>query len=135
MSIASLNSQISQLRAERKKLEGRKSSVNKIIKKIGKAPADDVDDIKKYAGSTADALQKGISGSPQVKSVVEKSRTKAKTGCSLDHWEEKEKLSLEIRRIENRIADIDREIKSLEAQLQAELEAERAAKNAATKNA
>lgn len=135
MSVSSLSRQISQLKSERNKLESRKSSVNKIIKQIGKDPADDVDDIKKCANSTADALSKGVSGSSRVKSVAEKSRAKAKSGCSLDHWEEKDKLNQEVQRIGNRIDEIDREIKRLEAQLRAEQEAERAAALNAIKNA
>lgn len=135
MSVSSLNSQISQLKSERKNLESRKSSVNKIIKKIGKDPADDMDNIKKYARSTADALSKGVSGSSRANSVAEKCRKKANTGCSLDHWEEKDRLNQEIRRIESRINEIDREIKRLEVQLQAAQEAERAAKINAVKNA
>ena len=119
MSIVSLNARLNQLKSERKTLEKRLSSINKVVKKLGKSPVDDVGDIKKSAGATANALEDGVKGVPKIKNVVDDGRSKAKTGCSLDQWQEEEWLAKEQRRLESRIQELTREIARVEEEIRA----------------
>ena len=117
MSNSSSDARLKQLRKERKDLENRKKSVSNIIKKIDKKPVNDVDNIRSFANSTATALPQGVKGAKRINTLADACRSKARTACALDQWDEKSKLNLEVKRIERRIEDIDREIRKIEAEM------------------
>lgn len=127
MSVASLEAKLDRLQAKKKKLEKRKSGVEKIVKKLGKKPEDDVDDIKKGGKDTAKAIEKGVTGVRHVDNLVDDLRASASSAHKLDTWKEKDWLNKEIRRLENEIDQLEREIKQVKADIREAKAAERAA--------
>lgn len=127
MSVASLETKLSRLQSEKKKLKKRKSAVEKIVKKLGKRPADDVDDIKKSGKKTAEELEKAVEGVGCIDHVADNIRASAESAHRLDNWDEKSLLNKEIRRLESKIKETEREIEKVRAQISAVREAERAA--------
>lgn len=127
MSIASLEAQLNRLQGEKKKLKNRKSSVEIIVKKLNRGPVNDVDDIKKSGGRTADLLGKAVEGVKHITSVADDFRVSAKSGHGLDEWGEKTWLNKEILRLEKEIEKVEREIQRVKAELRAAREAARIA--------
>lgn len=127
MSVASLEAKLSRLQSEKKKLKNRKSAVEKIVRNLGKRPADDVDDIRKSGKKTAEHLEKAVEGIGSIDRVADDIRASARSAHGLDEWAEKDWLSKETQRLENEIEDTDRQIDRVSAQLRAAQEAERAA--------
>lgn len=127
MSIASLEKKLNKLQGKNKKLKSRKVSVEKIVKKLNRKPADDVEDIKKSGRKTADLLEKAVEGVGHIANVADDIRVSARSGHSLDEWEEKEWLNKEILRLEKEIEKVEREIQRVKAELQAAREVVREA--------
>lgn len=127
MSIASLEKKLNKLQGKNKKLKSRKASVEKIVKKLNRKPADDVEDIKKSGRKTADLLEKAVEGVGHIANVADDIRVSARSGHSLDEWEEKEWLNKEILRLKEEIKQVERDIQKVKAELQAAREAAREA--------
>lgn len=127
MSIASLEKKLNKLQGKNKKLKSRKASVEIIVKKLNRKPADDVEDIKKSGRKTADLLEKAVEGVGHIANVADDIRVSAMSGHSLDEWEEKEWLNKEILRLKEEIKQVERDIQRVKAELQAAREAAREA--------
>ena len=112
MSIASLEKKLNKLQGKNKKLKSRKASVEKI---------------KKSGRKTADLLEKAVEGVGHIANVADDIRVSARSGHSLDEWEEKEWLNKEILRLEKEIEKVEREIQRVKAELQAAREVVREA--------
>lgn len=127
MSVASLEAKLKRLKSEKEKLKNRKSAVEKILKKLGKKPADDIDDIKKSGKKTADFLEKGVDGIRRIEILASDVRSSAQSGHRLDVWDETMWFNKEIDRLADEIQKTEREIERVKTEIQAAREAELAA--------
>lgn len=127
MSVANLEARLKRLKSEKERLKDRKSAVEKVLKKLEKKPADDIDDIKKSGKKTADSLATGVDGIKRIEIVASEVRSSAQSGHRLDNWEEKTWFNKEIDRLAYEIQKTEREIECVKAEIQAAREAELAA--------
>ena len=127
MSVANLEARLKRLKSEKERLKDRKSAVEKVLKKLEKKPADDIDDIKKSGKKTADSLATGVDGIKRIAIVASEVRSSAQSGHRLDNWEEKTWFNKEIDRLAYEIQKTEREIECVKAEIQAAREAELAA--------
>ena len=127
MSVANLEARLKRLKSEKERLKDRKSAVERVLKKLEKKPADDIDDIKKSGKKTADSLATGVDGIKRIEIVASEVRSSAQSGHRLDNWEEKTWFNKEIDRLAYEIQKTEREIECVKAEIQAAREAELAA--------
>ncbi len=131
MSLGALYAELARLKAEKSKFEARRITVKKIIAQDQGRPVSETEDIRKAAGRTESILSGASKGCRRITDIVDECARKKLKACDLDHWEEKTALDNELNRINQKIVELEAQIRSVEAQIEAELAALAAAAAAA----
>ncbi len=117
MSVASLEWKLTELRNKRRILENRKKAVEEVIKKDRRKPPDDFDSFVRRVSELAHSLDDAVIGSNRIRMIEEECLLKARNGCGLGDFSERDYLDREVNRLVQEIDDIAQEILNTESQL------------------